>query len=296
MYKAIENINGFRQLDPQLGRWHVTDAMAESYMSTSPYAYVMNNPISHIDVMGLYRGGGRSWLSYPKPYLDSNSSRHGGGMFYQNNMPGSLAGLNTTRMPEYGPTAEDIQDYNSLPESIRKNMSLGQWWGKQLFALAGTGLTRQEALANHYTFSSHQVKKWRRKYETLSYTYSGFSKEEDIEISEVIVIEEAYYETEYDLYPLSNYSGSGNGYRYKGIRLDYEETKQFLKEWNNFITNTGYSSTLASTPVGVIKFIPSGVAAFNSLNIASEYFIKQKLLNEVSDNYDNNLVYLLKLG
>ncbi len=94
-YLPTGQAGGFRQLDPQLGRWHVIDAMAEKYMSTSPYAYVMNNPISSVDVMGLYRGGGKQWRSYPKPYLDSNSSRNNGGMIYQNNMPGSLAGLNT---------------------------------------------------------------------------------------------------------------------------------------------------------------------------------------------------------
>jgi RHS repeat-associated protein len=45
---------GFRQLDPQLCRWHVVDAMAEKYLSTSPYAYVENNPISFKDYMGLF--------------------------------------------------------------------------------------------------------------------------------------------------------------------------------------------------------------------------------------------------
>jgi RHS repeat-associated protein len=44
---------GFRQLDPQICRWHVVDAMAEKYLSTSPYAYVENNPISFTDYMGL---------------------------------------------------------------------------------------------------------------------------------------------------------------------------------------------------------------------------------------------------
>ncbi len=53
---------GFRQYDAQLGRWHVVDAMAESYMSTSPYAYVMNNPINSVDALGLLT----------LPYLDSN--------------------------------------------------------------------------------------------------------------------------------------------------------------------------------------------------------------------------------
>ncbi len=89
MYKAIENINGFPQPYAQIGRWHVIDVPAESYKSTSPYAYVMNNPISHIDVMGLSAAGSI------KPYLDGNRGfRHEGMMFY-NNMPGSLAGLNS---------------------------------------------------------------------------------------------------------------------------------------------------------------------------------------------------------
>jgi len=41
-------------MDPQLARRHVQDAMAESYMSTSPYAYCGNDPINKFDVMGLY--------------------------------------------------------------------------------------------------------------------------------------------------------------------------------------------------------------------------------------------------
>jgi RHS repeat-associated protein len=40
-------------MDPQLGRWHVIDAMAESYMSHSPYAYTMNDPVNYTDLLGL---------------------------------------------------------------------------------------------------------------------------------------------------------------------------------------------------------------------------------------------------
>ena len=46
---------GFRRYDPQIGRWHVVDALAEKYLSSSPYAYVKNNPVSFIDPNGLSR-------------------------------------------------------------------------------------------------------------------------------------------------------------------------------------------------------------------------------------------------
>ena len=69
---------GFRQMDPQLGRWHVVDAMAEQFISESPYAYVSNNPISRIDHLGLWgdeeekvrghSGGTRAdWTGRPGP-------------------------------------------------------------------------------------------------------------------------------------------------------------------------------------------------------------------------------------
>jgi RHS repeat-associated protein len=45
---------GFRQMDPVLGRWFCVDAMAESYMSSSPYAYCENNPVNRIDILGLW--------------------------------------------------------------------------------------------------------------------------------------------------------------------------------------------------------------------------------------------------
>ncbi len=44
-----------RQYDPALARWHVTDAVSEKYMSSSPYAYVMNNPINAADFLGLQK-------------------------------------------------------------------------------------------------------------------------------------------------------------------------------------------------------------------------------------------------
>jgi RHS repeat-associated protein len=43
---------GARMQDPQLGRWHIVDGMADQNIDVSPYSYVRNNPISKIDPDG----------------------------------------------------------------------------------------------------------------------------------------------------------------------------------------------------------------------------------------------------
>lgn len=44
---------GARNYDPQIGRWFGIDALAEKFMSYSPYAYVGNNPINMYDPNGM---------------------------------------------------------------------------------------------------------------------------------------------------------------------------------------------------------------------------------------------------
>nr|WP_315031176.1 RHS repeat-associated core domain-containing protein [uncultured Chryseobacterium sp.] len=45
---------GWRHYMPDLGRWNGIDQLAEKYHSTSPYAYVANNPVSRFDVDGRW--------------------------------------------------------------------------------------------------------------------------------------------------------------------------------------------------------------------------------------------------
>jgi RHS repeat-associated protein len=43
---------GWRQYDPQIGRWSVYDPYSELYSSETPYAYVGNNPVNFYDPNG----------------------------------------------------------------------------------------------------------------------------------------------------------------------------------------------------------------------------------------------------
>ena len=47
---------GFRQYDPNLGRWHVAEPLADQMPGISTYAYAYNNPTNHIDLLGLAPG------------------------------------------------------------------------------------------------------------------------------------------------------------------------------------------------------------------------------------------------
>ena len=45
---------GWRDYDPAIGRWNVIDQLSEKYISTSPYAFVQNNPVVNREIDGRY--------------------------------------------------------------------------------------------------------------------------------------------------------------------------------------------------------------------------------------------------
>ncbi len=103
---------GFRQYEPQLGRWHVIDAMAEKYTSTSPYAYVMNNPVNSVDIMGL--------LPRQIPYYHQGATYTG---------TTDLSALSNFDIDNFldglGPTHDQVDAY--FDSGLWEIMSFGEW-------------------------------------------------------------------------------------------------------------------------------------------------------------------------
>ena len=67
---------GARIMDPQIGRFSQIDPAVAAYTSTSPYAYVNNNPIIYIDPTGAYieKGSQDEWKKQ-KGYVEKERNR-----------------------------------------------------------------------------------------------------------------------------------------------------------------------------------------------------------------------------
>lgn len=122
---------GWRNYLPELGRWNVIDQLAENYHSTSPYAYVLNNPVMMIDPDGrltqafineiLNSPSGTTWMNSENGYFYNN---WGGRMNYDGQAQNYLAyGMD-------GGGGFDAGSYINVPEVVlsgKKSM-----WGLQM--------------------------------------------------------------------------------------------------------------------------------------------------------------------
>lgn len=115
---------------PDLGRWNGLDQLAESYLSTSPYAYVANNPVSQFDVDGRwFNEDGSIDTSGRTPGFTSGRQMYSQFLGYR---PGDGGGSGNGNYTPFGQTKAyaDLMDafYNGgTGELVNQNGTL-KWW------------------------------------------------------------------------------------------------------------------------------------------------------------------------
>lgn len=89
---------GWRMYMPDIARWNGMDQLSEKFISSSPYAYVMNNPVSFFDPDGRDKQSSGNWLQDMWNATDSYSywTNNGNGSFVGGEVPGGMSHQNFT--------------------------------------------------------------------------------------------------------------------------------------------------------------------------------------------------------
>ena len=305
---------GFRQYEAQLGRWHVIDAMAEKYTGTSPYVYVMNNPVNNVDIMGLW-----SIPVYVNGVLDHYVYGDGGwdtgqSTFGTNDLPGEYAygsggGGEIMGLSSSGSSGSfSMYSIYLNSEAYGRGMWYSTWIDKQNKAAQEQGIgSARLAYMTGYSFEA--------EYGNSFAGFGGNLRFAGTYIKKYIAVKNGYSNLKYG-YDSSNGpdrnnfwgaggSGGGNGdgkknedkscgegffFKYKTQYLSPDKAEKYLNNDNLFqnIANgsTGIVSATAYTLEGGKATGLIGV--FNGSVMAAEDIVKQSLQNDVKNNYDGS--------
>ena len=124
---------GWRDYDPAIGRWNVIDQLSEKYHTTSPYAFVQNNPIINREIDGRYFDDKKSARQANK--IEKRAEKQANKLDKQANKidkNGGDSGDLRARSGELRKSAQDVRDMRNDKSTEYKYAKLDGKEGKTL--------------------------------------------------------------------------------------------------------------------------------------------------------------------
>lgn len=163
---------GARNYNPALGRWMNLDPKAEAYYPVTPYQYVLNNPIVHVDHNGQWTvtrhynmtkaavsdaGIGKAQASliahYSSVYAD-NPGKH----IHANNIAHPLQTKRYLSGIDYSPTSNSqVTTYNGQGYNYNIWHSMRSSWEKERFDSSLGGISDQKAMERGMSFGWSKI-------------------------------------------------------------------------------------------------------------------------------------------